>query len=115
MTTESKTAPTITPTVANHVLAHYGQGGYQAGSFTRQLIATIAAADMQNRAKLAGAFPDYTAAVIGMEYDPDGVAWLTKLAGGDSPVGCTNCRDTAGPFDPTTGLCEGCLPAGGAA
>lgn len=74
--------PTITPEIANHVLHHFGEGGYEPGNFTRQLIATIAAADMENKAKLATAYPGYAAAVIGMEYDPEAVTWLTKLAGG---------------------------------
>lgn len=32
----------------------------------------------------------------------------------EAPLGCRNCGDTAGPFDPTTGLCENCLPGGAA-
>lgn len=113
MHTPPTTAPVITPVVANHVLHHYGRGGYQAGSFTRQLITTIAAADLENRARLALGFPEYTAAVIGMEYDPDGAAWLARIAGGEGPVAC-QCGDTAGPFDLAARLCENCLPGGAA-
>lgn len=31
----------------------------------------------------------------------------------EGPYACPKCGDTAGPFDPNTGLCEDCL--GGAA
>lgn len=31
----------------------------------------------------------------------------------EGPIGCRRCGDTAGPYDPATGLCENCL--GGAA
>lgn len=57
---------------------------------------------------------DAAAAVIGIEYDPSGAAWLAKLAGGEGPVSCA-CGDTAGPFDPEAMVCEGCQPTGGAA
>lgn len=112
MSTTAQAAPTITPEIANHVLAHFGCGGYEAGSFTRLLIEMIARADPQNTARLALGFPGYGAAVVGMQNDPDGLAWLTKLAAGEGPLGCTNCGDTAGPFDPTTGRCEDCLGGG---
>jgi hypothetical protein len=114
MTRTDTAAPAITPEIANHVLFHYGRGGYQAGNFTTQLISTIAAADMQNMARLALGFPGYTAAVIGMQYDRDALAWLTKLAGGEGPHACPSCGDTAGPFDLNTGRCEDCLPGGAA-
>lgn len=77
-----QTAPEIPAKTANHVLFHYGHGGYQAGTFTQHLIAALATADMTNKAKLADAYPDYAAAVIAIEYDPDGVANLQRIAGG---------------------------------
>lgn len=70
----------ITPEVANHVLFHYGHGGYQAGSFTEQIIKAIDMADPANRDKLALGFPGYVAAVVAIQYDPDGVARLTAIA-----------------------------------
>ncbi|MCP3820118.1 hypothetical protein NLX86_19055 [Streptomyces sp. A3M-1-3] len=79
MSTET---PTIPAETAAHVLFHFGRGGYQAGSFTQHLIALIARADMVNKAKLAAVYPDYAAAVIAMEYDPNGIAALQKIAAG---------------------------------
>ncbi len=78
----STSAPTIPAETANHVLFHFGRGGYQAGSFTEYLIHALCAADMVNKAKLAEVYPDYAAAVIAMEYDPDGVANLQRIADG---------------------------------
>lgn len=79
-----QTAPSIPAETANHVLFHFGRGGYQAGRFTQHLIAALAAADMTNKAKLANAYPDYAAAVIAIEYDPDGVANLQRVARGEA-------------------------------
>ncbi|GHG15451.1 hypothetical protein ACFFSH_39875 [Streptomyces filamentosus] len=73
----------ITPEVANHVLAHYGRGGYQAGSFTEQIIKAIDMADVDNRDKLAHGFPGYVAAVVAIQYDPNGVAHLKAIAAGE--------------------------------
>jgi hypothetical protein len=67
---------------------------------------------MTNKAKLADAYPDYVAAVIAMEYGPDGAAHLQQIAGGDAPViRCRACGDTDGPFKEIDGtnLCEGCI------
>lgn len=50
MSTET---PTIPAETANHVLFHYGRGGYQAGTFTQLLIQTIDHADVINQDKLA--------------------------------------------------------------
>ncbi|TVL89821.1 hypothetical protein [Streptomyces sp. SAJ15] len=75
--------PAIPAETANHVLWHYGHGGYQAGTFTQHLISAFATADMVNKAKLAEVYPDYAAAVIAAEYDPDGIANLQRIAGGD--------------------------------
>lgn len=49
---------------ARHLLYHYGQpGGYQPGSFTKQLIRTLEAADHYNRSRLLRAFPEFKPAV----------------------------------------------------
>lgn len=74
---------TIPAETAAHVLFHYGRdGGYQAGSFTEQLITTIDMADPGNRDKLALGFPDYVAAVVAIQYDPQGVTRLQQIATG---------------------------------
>ena len=74
---------TIPAETAAHVLFHYGRdGGYQAGSFTEQLITTIDMADPGNRDKLALGFPDYVAAVVAIQYDPAGVARLQQIVAG---------------------------------
>lgn len=72
----------ITPEVANHVLAHFGQGGYQAGSFTTHLLAALVTADEENFFKLSAAFPGYGAAVAAIQYDPKGVTNLQAIAAG---------------------------------
>jgi hypothetical protein len=74
---------TITPEVANHVLSHYGRGGYQAGSLIEQIIKAIDMADPANRDKLALGFPEYVAAVVAIQYDPAGVSNLTAIAQGE--------------------------------
>lgn len=43
-----------------------------------------------------------------------GYAWKRGTDTTAGPISCT-CGDTAGPFVPGTGLCEGCTPAGGGA
>lgn len=79
MSTET---PTIPAETANHVLFHFGYGGYQAGTFTQLLIPAIVAADVINQDKLALGFPDYVAAVHAYQYDRDGIANLQRIAGG---------------------------------
>lgn len=74
--------PTISAETANHVLFHYGRGGYQAGSFTEHLIKTIDMADPDNRDRIALGFPDYVAAVVAIQYDRDGIAHLQRIAAG---------------------------------
>lgn len=75
---------TITPDAAAHVLHHYGHGGgYQAGSFTEQLIKTIDMADPGNRDKLSLSFPAYVAAVVSIKYDRDGVQLLQMIVRGE--------------------------------
>jgi hypothetical protein len=99
----STNSPTIPPDVAAHVLFHYGHGGYQAGSFTEQLLTTIAMADQGNLDKLAHGFPAYVAAVTAIQYDPNGVTHLQDLAAGR----CPRCKKDDGPNTPT-GHCEAC-------
>jgi hypothetical protein len=85
MTSTPKTAPTISPDAARHVLWHYGhEGGIQPGSFTQNLMTAIATADLGNKAKLAIPFPDYVAAALAIEYDPEGVAYLQRIARQDA-------------------------------
>lgn len=100
------TTPAITPETANHVLWHFGRGGYQPGSFTQKLLELIAAADLDNKAKLAQIFPEYVHCVLAMEYDPNGV---TQLQAAAQPR-CYRCQDTDGPFAARGGdiLCEPC-------
>lgn len=74
------TAPAITAIEASHVLAHFGAGGYPAGSFTRTLIRATTAADPANRARLALGFPGYVAAVDLAQNDPAGIAKLQAIA-----------------------------------
>lgn len=110
----STTSPMIPADVAAHVLWHYGHdGGLKPGSFTRQLLVTIDAADLPNRDRLAAGFPAYVAAVTAIQYDPVGVAHLRDLAAGR----CPRCKQDDGPFAPS-GYCEACarpMPLGGAA
>jgi len=74
-------APSIPPEAACHVLNHYGHGGYPAGSWTEKLISLLATADELNFGLLADAFPEYGAAVTAIQYDPDGIANLQRIAG----------------------------------
>lgn len=84
----------ITPTVARHVLAHFGDShGYRAGSFTTSLIETIARADVINMALLATGYPGYVKAVCLLAQNADdGIFRLRGIAqrdlvqgGGDAP------------------------------
>lgn len=68
--------------IANHVLFHFGQGGYQPGSFTTHLLCAFAASDEENFFRLAAAYPEYGAAVAAIQYDPDGVQQLQQIAAG---------------------------------
>lgn len=114
----STDTPTIPAETANHVLFHYGHGGYQAGTFTQLLIQTIDHADIVNQDKLALAYPDYVAAIHGVQYDPHGIANLKRIAAGEQPIvlKCKRCSDEDGPFT-ASGYCETCargpLPLGG--
>ncbi|MEU8199540.1 hypothetical protein AB0C10_37725 [Microbispora amethystogenes] len=73
----------ISDEVASHVLAHFGHGGYLAGSFTRALMHAIASADPSNQHKLALGFPEYVAAVRRAQNERDGIATLQKIARGE--------------------------------
>lgn len=80
----STSTPAISADTAAHVLWHYGHdGGYQAGSFTEQLLTAMGMADPTNLHRLALGFPDYVAAVHAIQYDPDGVANLQKIVRGE--------------------------------
>jgi hypothetical protein len=81
----STNSPTIPAETARHVLWHFGaDGGWQPGSFTQRLLDAFAAADMENTAKLAGAYPDYAAAFMAAQLDPDGIANLQRIAGAEA-------------------------------
>ena len=69
----------ITPDVAAHVLWHYRQLGYPPGSFTSDLIRTIAGADTGNRRRLARAFPEYVRAVSLAADHLDGIDRLRQV------------------------------------
>jgi len=104
----STISPTIPPDVAAHVLSHFGRGGYPAGAWTESLITLIDSADMANRARLLGAFPEYGAAVLLAKYDEEGIATLHRLSGlKPTPITCERCRGTDGPFTDAC-LCEAC-------
>lgn len=70
---------TITPEVAAHVLWHYNGTGYRPGTYTRNLIATLAAADHHNLRRLAHVVPDYAEAVRLATQEPDGLDQLQAL------------------------------------
>jgi hypothetical protein len=70
----------ITEEEAAHVLAHYGEGGFRAGSFTMALIELMIRADVRNLGLLSIPYPGYGEAVrtskrIGGIHD------LRKIAG----------------------------------
>lgn len=82
----SQQTPTtrISPKVANQVLAHFGSGGYPAGSWAHKLISLMASADRDNLAKLALGFPEYAAAVDMAKYDVLGIDNLKHIARGEA-------------------------------
>lgn len=100
------TAPEMPATTASHVLAYFGQGGYQGNTFAQILIAAICAADLDNKAKLAHVYPDYVHAVLAMQYDSDGTTYLQAQA----QPRCYRCTDTDGPHvnRGSDVLCENC-------
>lgn len=70
----------ITPTIAHHVLWHYGEPGMEPGLFTKDLIALIARADPHNRRRLAAKYPGYVAACNWAEARDGGIADLRQIA-----------------------------------
>lgn len=80
----SHRTPTITPEAAAHTLWHFGYmtgSAQQPGNFTTALLKAFAAADEINFHKLAGAYPEYGAAVAAASYDPHGIQHLQRIAG----------------------------------
>lgn len=75
----------ITPVIAAHVLAHFGRGGYGAGSFAADLIMLIARADPDNRARLLCPFPGYVAAVNLAQNTTAGIGRLAEIAALEVP------------------------------
>lgn len=67
---------------AHHVLWHYGQGGYEPGNFTKNIMRSIDSADMVNTELLRSIYPALVAAMDLAGKDPAGVAKLRKIAGG---------------------------------
>ena len=108
------TSPTIPAEIARHVLWHYGQdGGHQPGSFTQRLMEAFAAAEMVNTAKLANAYPDYAAAFIAANLDPDGIAHLQRIAGVEAAAqGAPMPQCPEALFNPDTGGLRRCVHRG---
>jgi hypothetical protein len=75
--------PTINAETANHVLWHFGRGGYRPGDFTVNLMHAWNTADPANAAKLATAFPELCAALTLANYTEDGVMELRRIAEGE--------------------------------
>ncbi|WP_344568984.1 hypothetical protein [Streptomyces axinellae] len=73
-------APTITPTVAAHVLWMFDRGGYPPGTFIQRLLRAWDCADEGNAARLEMAYPEYGAAVNAAQHDPGGIARLQRIA-----------------------------------
>jgi hypothetical protein len=71
----------ITPTVAAHVLAHFGAGGMEAGPFTRDLILLLTRADPANWRLRRAEFPAYDEAVRLVLGAEDGITRLRAIAG----------------------------------
>lgn len=71
---------TITPTIAAHVLHHFGEGGIRAGSFTVRLVDLIAHADPGNQTRLGLGFPGYVHAVYIAQNRETGIAELRAIA-----------------------------------
>ncbi|AEQ21004.1 hypothetical protein E3_0905 [Rhodococcus phage E3] len=68
---------------ANNVLAFYRSGeGYDGGTFTNKLLSAIASADVHNRAKLRGAYPELVEAMQAAATSPWGIDEIRKIAGG---------------------------------
>ncbi|QXN74277.1 hypothetical protein SEA_OBLADI_61 [Gordonia phage ObLaDi] len=74
----------ITPEQAAHVLAHFGEGGVPAGTFTADLIALIGHADPRNTTLLALGFPGYVQAVWLAQNRTDGIERLRAISTGQA-------------------------------
>jgi hypothetical protein len=73
----------ISPQTAQHVLHHFGRaGGMEPGTFTTNLITTIAAADHAQFARLASLYPEIATAIEVAKHDPDGITKLQMIAVG---------------------------------
>ncbi|MFJ8583679.1 hypothetical protein ACIRD2_03325 [Streptomyces sp. NPDC093595] len=105
-------SPVITAETANHVLFHFGCGGYQAGSFTTHLLSAFATADEQHFHRLAAAFPEYAAAVAAIQYDPHGVINLRAIARGEvaAEAAAPQCPEAL--LNPETGDIRRCVQRG---
>jgi hypothetical protein len=104
----STTSPTVSSETARHVLWHYGaDGGYQPGSFTQKLMATIDAADVVNKARLRAVYPELVDAMNLAANREDGIRSIQQQMGVTvAPLRC-QCGDEDGPFT-EDGLCEAC-------
>jgi len=70
--------------VAANVLFYFGSGGYEAGSFTTNLMSAIANADQHNLALLALGFPELVAAMRMALLEPGGIDTLRDIFNGDA-------------------------------
>lgn len=110
----SDTTPGIPTSTARHVLWLYGaDGGTEPGGFTLQLLRLLAAADYDNRKKLAATYPAEAAAIDMGRSDADGITTLQQIAAGRG-IYCVRCWGSDGPFEQRDDfwLCEGCNKPG---
>jgi hypothetical protein len=72
----------VTLPIAQHVLWHFGDTnlGLQPGTFVERLLLAMSAADAENLAKLAQAFPGYVAAFWAVGHESWGLDWLRTMA-----------------------------------
>ncbi|RCG21948.1 hypothetical protein DQ384_36425 [Sphaerisporangium album] len=76
-----ETEAEVTPTVAGHVLHHYGfTGGMEPGAFTKHLIEALVRADRQHWLRLYTVYPAYAQAVHWAANTEDGTRRLQDLA-----------------------------------
>lgn len=76
--------PVISAETANHVLWHFGRGGYRPGDFTVHLMLAWNHADPPNQKRLAAGFPELCAAMNLANYTEDGVMRLRAIANGET-------------------------------
>ncbi len=69
----------ISRETAANVLFFYGQGGYEAGSFTTKLMSAIGSADMFNLDRLAIGFPELVMAMRLAMHQSDGIDILKRI------------------------------------